>query len=351
MRLRFQWISIALLALAGCEKTEIHAPTDTTVAVADSVAGVDSLDTDAPPKHGIVQADMRNVDMHIEPGIVLGIKRLRGTLHSTRTDAPPALNDKSSMILVIRSGDITIDTVSLDNLLNKHVFGYPKSPLKNLHVTIDGNEMVQAGSLKKLFWLRFKMRASVSLTPKGEIRIHPTSLSMFGMGIMGLSKRLGGLSGLSHIEDARGARLDGDDLILDPVAMLPPPTILGTLTSIALTPGGMRQTFGTGDSVRTAPAHRPGSTAKNYMYFHGGTLRFGKLTMADTDLEIVDANPSNPFDYMLDRYQDHLVAGHSNTTPVDGLIVVMPDLQQLPPSTASRGKRRPAANVTGEKSR
>jgi hypothetical protein len=72
------------------------------------------------------------------------------------------------------------------------------------------------------------------------------------------------------------------------------------------------------------------------MYFHGGTLRFGKLTMSDTDLEIVDADPSNPFDYSLDRYQDHLVAGHSNTTPVDGLIVVMPDLQQLDRRTSAR---------------
>ena len=334
--MRLQWILIASIQLVtGCSERKPAAVDTTAVVPVDSATIADSLDSDAPPKHGIVQADMRNVDMHIEPGIVLGIKRLRGTLHSTRGEAPPALNDKSSMILVIRSGDITIDTVSLDNLLNRHVFGYPKSPLKNLHVTIEGNEMVQTGSLHKLFWLRFKMRAAVSLTPKGEIRMHPTSLSMFGMGIMGLSKRLGGLSGLSHIEEAHGARLDGDDLILDPVAMLPPPTILGKLTSIALFPGGMRQTFGTGDSLRTAPAHRAGSTAKNYMYCHGGTLRFGKLTMSETDLEIVDANQSNPFDYMLDRYQDHLVAGHSNTTPIDGLIVVMPDLQQLPPRVAN----------------
>ncbi len=65
------------------------------------------------------------------------------------------------------------------------------------------------------------------------------------------------------------------------------------------------------------------------MYFHGGTLRFGKLTMTGTDLEIVDADPSNALDYALDRYLEHLVQGHSNTTPVDGLVVVMPDAQKL----------------------
>lgn len=336
MRMRPQWISIVLLTIAvGCRVRKPERPSDSSAAVAvDPTLVPDSLDSEAPPVHGIVQADMRNVDMHVEPGIVLSIKRLRCTLHSTRTDAPPALNDKTSMILVIRSGDITIDTTSLDNLLNRHVFGYPSSPLRKLHITIEGDEMVQTGSLHKVLWLPFKMKSAVSLTEKGEIRLHPTSLSVLGMGFMGLSKRLGGLRGLSHIEDAKGARIEGDDLILDPVGILPPPTILGKLTSISLVPGGLRQTFGTRDTLRNAPARREGSTARNYMYFHGGTLRFGKLTMSDTDLEIVDANPANPFDYMLDRYQDHLVAGHSNTTPSDGLIVVMPDLQQLPPRVA-----------------
>ena len=344
--MRFHWTSIALLplALACGERRSASAPDTTAVVAADSVEVADSIDRDTSTvRSSIVQADMRHVNMHIEPGLVLGIRRLRATLHSTRDNAPPALNDKASMILAIRSADITIDTTSLSNLLNRHVFAYPKSPLRELHVSIDGNEMVQTGSLHKVLWLPFRMRASVSLTPQGEIRVHPTAVSMLGMGVMRLTRRLGGLSGLISIAGARGARFDGDDFILNPTAMLPPPTILGRLTSIALEPGGLRQTFGTRDSVRTTPARRIGSTAQNYMYFHGGTLRFGKLTMSDADLEIVDANPADPFDYALDRYQEHLVAGHSNTTAVDGLIVVMPDLQQLDRPTSARVDRRSPA--------
>lgn len=58
--------------------------------------------------------------------------------------------------------------------------------------------------------------------------------------------------------------------------------------------------------------------------------------MSETDLEIVDADPSNSFDYALDRYLEHLVQGRSNTTPVDGLVVVMPDVQKLKPPAPSR---------------
>ena len=38
----------------------------------------------------------------------------------------------------------------------------------------------------------------------------------------------------------------------------------------------------------------PGGFA-NYMYYRGGRLRFGKLTMDDTDLLLVDEDPKDPF--------------------------------------------------------
>ena len=37
--------------------------------------------------------------------------------------------------------------------------------------------------------------------------------------------------------------------------------------------------------------------SKNYIYWRGGSLSFGKLTMAATDLELVDIDPKDPFDF------------------------------------------------------
>jgi hypothetical protein len=65
------------------------------------------------------------------------------------------------------------------------------------------------------------------------------------------------------------------------------------------------------------------------MYYRGGTLRFGKLTMVDTDLLLVDADQKDVFDFSPARYNEHLVAGYSKNTPVHGLIVYMPDLNDL----------------------
>ena len=65
------------------------------------------------------------------------------------------------------------------------------------------------------------------------------------------------------------------------------------------------------------------------MYYRGGTLRFGKLTMSDTDLMLVDDDAKDLFDFSPERYNVQLVAGYSKNTNTKGLITHMPDLNDL----------------------
>jgi hypothetical protein len=51
--------------------------------------------------------------------------------------------------------------------------------------------------------------------------------------------------------------------------------------------------------------------------------------MHDADLSLIDADPSDPFEFSLERYKDQLVAGYSKTTPSFGLDVFMPDITKL----------------------
>jgi hypothetical protein len=92
------------------------------------------------------------------------------------------------------------------------------------------------------------------------------------------------------------------------------------------------------------PLTPPDAKARNFMYYRGGVLRFGKLTMDDTDLEIIDADPRDPFDFFLDRYNLQLTAGYSRNTPSHGLIVFMPDFRQAQ-AVRDRGGLRPAAPI------
>jgi hypothetical protein len=73
-------------------------------------------------------------------------------------------------------------------------------------------------------------------------------------------------------------------------------------------------------------------------------VRFGKLTMADTDLELLDADPADSFDFSLDHYNEQLVAGYSKSNKQGGLCVHMPDYSKVNrPAAAKKQTQHPGA--------
>jgi hypothetical protein len=77
------------------------------------------------------------------------------------------------------------------------------------------------------------------------------------------------------------------------------------VTAVRIEGDRIVQTFGPDNTKALVPHYR----ARNYIYHRGGVLRFGRLTMTDSDLEIVDQSPSTPFDFSLPDYNRQLVAG------------------------------------------
>ena len=52
--------------------------------------------------------------------------------------------------------------------------------------------------------------------------------------------------------------------------------------------------------------------------------------MTETDLELVDDDPRDAFDFSVDRWNEQLVAGFSKITSERGLKAHMPDYNDLP---------------------
>jgi hypothetical protein len=86
------------------------------------------------------------------------------------------------------------------------------------------------------------------------------------------------------------------------------------------------QIFGRG---REAGDPRQKGGGRHYIWFKGGQIRFGKLTMTDADLRLVDADPRDAFDFFPAKYNDQLVAGYSRNTRALGLETYMPDFNDL----------------------
>ena len=104
--------------------------------------------------------------------------------------------------------------------------------------------------------------------------------------------------------------------------MLPPPETKGHLSNVFLHSNSVVQVFGRG----AAGAVRG---TGNYIWFRGGSIRFGKLTMSDADLKLIDLDPRDPFDFYPARYNEQLVAGYSKNTPDHALRTYMADFADL----------------------
>lgn len=291
---------------------------------------------------GPIEFQMQNVNFHVDDRVVLAIHRLRGLVRPTSPTDPPWFDDPASFTLAIDTGDVGITPASLAALLNGYVFNYKGSPLKRLRISIENGQLVQAGVLHKVIDLPFSIRAQLSATRDGRLRLHPTSVHVIGIPVRGMMRFFGlELDNLVRVKEGRGIEIEGNDFLLAPAGLLPSPRIAGRVRAVRLQRGEIRQLFGYSGRAVIPELHPADGTAKNYMYYRGGVLRFGKLTMDDADLQIVDADPSDVFDFYLVHLNDQLVAGESNNQPNFGLVTRMPDYDDAR-STLRRRSQAPS---------
>jgi hypothetical protein len=130
---------------------------------------------------------------------------------------------------------------------------------------------------------------------------------------------------LVKVRKGSGIEVDGNDLIVDPARLIAAPAIHGHLTAVRIEGQRMVQTFGAAAGKSIAP--RP--LAQNHIYWRGSQLAFGRLTMNDTDLELVDTDPKDAFDFSVDNWNAQLVAGYSKTLANGGLKAFMADYNDL----------------------
>ena len=275
--------------------------------------------------------EVRNVTMHLDHRATIRVRRLRGQVQSTSEGQPAILDDRRSFSIHVTSGTVGLTGDDLTTLLNEFIFAYHGAPLKDLRARPEGGQVTLEGTMHKGVDLGFTINSAMSLTPEGMIRLHPTRTRILGINGLKLMNALGlELDDLLDLGASRGATVRGNDIYLDPEKILPPPAIVGRLASARVVDDEVAIEFMTtpADSVFGSYV-RPDSTIPNFVFFRGDRLQFGKLLMTDTDLLIVDANPSDPFDLNLQEYAKQLVAGTSRTLPDLGLQVEMPDYATL----------------------
>lgn len=263
------------------------------------------------------------------PKFRIYVRWLRGDMARTRRDVNPSFDDPDSFVLDIKAGVLRANVGDIANFLNS---GLEKSPLTNIKLSGDGNQIKLSGTLHKVVPLPIEMAGTIAAIPDNRIQIHVTKLNVLKIPLKAV---LGGLhidvSDLFHPQNMPGVQVSGNDIFFDTQTLLPPPHIRGQLTSVRIVNPDLEEVYGNARNEVTRVEQW-----RNFLRLRDGTIDFGRLTMHPVDLIMIDLSNDAWFDLDLTHYQEQLVNGYTRMTPQAGLQIFMPDLDQIPHNKANQ---------------
>jgi hypothetical protein len=278
--------------------------------------------TQAPAK---VQVRMRNIYYHFTDRITVDIRTLSGEISPTQRGGLVVFDDPNSFKVELGYTEIGIALDALSHTLNDYVFLASDAPLKEISIAAQDGMLKIKGKLHSKGNVGFETDGVLSATPGGTVKIETKKVKAGALPVKGLMDLLGiRIADLVNTRKVAGVQSQGNDLILDPAQVLPPPHIQGGVTQVRVEGNEVVLVFG-----KRPQGESEGKLAGNYMAYRYGRLRFGKLTMSDTDMILIDMDPNDPFDFFLDHYKQQLAAGYTKITPEFGLRVNMKDYGKL----------------------
>jgi len=276
-----------------------------------------------------------NLLLHKGPNFRVYIIWIRGQMVRTHPHVNPSFDDPESFVLEVEKGIIRANIGDISSFLNTSLPA--SSPLKNISLSPDGEDLKLRGDVHKVLSLPVELVGTMSPLPDGRVRFHVKNLSVLKLPLKGL---LGGfhveLADLVHVKDFPGVQIVDNDIFFDTRSLLPPPHIHGIITAVRVRPPDLQVVYG------NAPVDEHELAKwKNFLRLEEGTIDFGKLTMHHVDLTMIDTSPDNWFDLDLVNYQAQLVNGYTRMTAQAGMEIYMPDLDEMAP-------RKPAQGITME---
>ncbi len=278
-----------------------------------------------------VKTEMRNVMFHLTDTAAAHLETLSGELWPTGKNEMPVFDDKRSFEVRVASGTVSIAPEALASVMNGYVFAAKDAPVKDVSIAIDKDQLIIKGKLHNKGDIPFGTAGTLSVSSDGRLRMHTDKVSALHLQMKGMMEWFGiEFVNVVNMSKIKGMDTDKNDLLMDLGTLLPPPHIRGKVTAVRLEKNALVVIYG--DGGKSFPAT---TEAGSYMAFQGNRLRFGKLTMEDADLTLLDLDPGDPLDWDQDHYKEQLVAGYTKITEKFGLRVYVKDYAKLPRASSA----------------
>lgn len=283
------------------------------------------------PNGSYTYVALHNVVLDEQSGLQLRVRWLRGRMFPTKPGVPPSFDDPNSFLLVIDEGIVAADLASLSGITKSKATA--SAGLTDLKIAPEGNRLKITGTVHKGVPLPVQIMGSVSAAPDGRVRVHVDKISILKVPVKGVLKTFDlKTADLFDPKGSSGIEVKDDDIFLDPEQILPPPKKRGKVTDVHVGRNGdLVEIYGNArNDVITVKEWR------NFMRLRGGTINFGKITMDNADLFLIDMSQDDWFEFDLGNYQQQLVNGFARMTPQAGLRFFMPDITKIPKTESNR---------------
>lgn len=263
-------------------------------------------DYNGPPQGSVTQFYTRNVVYRVDADIVVGMPDLNADVQVIRPNQPFIPANVNDFVVNIHTGHLTMDDASMAAIFNKYAFNYPGSPLTDLKITNQEGKVIMSGTLHKGLPIPFSMEGTLTGHGDGKLVLKPTSVKSAGIPVKGLMDVLGLEMANLINSKAAGVLIDGDNIVIDPSKLLPPPAINGYAVGAEVHKGQVTMLFD--DQVRRPTPDLP-ENAQNFILMWGGNILINNHVIMDAKLEEIDLTPQDPMFFYMPVYREQLAAG------------------------------------------
>jgi hypothetical protein len=275
-----------------------------------------NLNPEHIPSIGPTHVQAEGISFQLLDDVRVTVKSADGVVLPTRGGRPISLDDPASMKVRITSARTSIGSEALTHLLNEYTLPHAGTAVHDLAVSFEDHQIHIEGKLKKVVDLPFAATGELQVTSEGDIRIHFTKIVAAGFLHKKMMDWLGiKLSAIARPNSIHSFRVVDDDVIFPIYTLFPAPHFTGRLRSAEIVGDALEQTFGEPRSFPPAPV-----PSAHYLYFRGGVLQFGRLTMHGVDLELLNKDEGAPLTISFTHLFDQIGPGFIKNTPERGIV-------------------------------
>lgn len=272
-----------------------------------------------------VGIDVHDVDFELADGVGFHVKSLKGMLVPHDAAKPVNFDNPDEYDIHVYAGTVVVRPSDLDALFNQYVLTYEPRALSSVanHTADNTLKVSVAARLFKFIppagGLPTTLSGAIKVTDDNQLVYTPDSVTSLGLPLLPVLKASGlSLSTITPFKRT-GVRLDGNQLIMNPATLFPPPALkIDNIKSATLSDDGLTLVFSSpAGTPKFAP---PPVDTDSYIWLQSGDARFYGTVLVNTRLLLMnDAHKRLHFN--LYHYRGQSAAGRINSR-MDGTLIV-----------------------------